>query len=142
MQVIPRRLHHRASLLLIRSFTASTSAQSTNSSYDVGIVGGGIVGAATARELLLRHPKLKVAIFEKESQLGIFFLSTSPVYFVLFYLFYFIFIMYIVYCSVVLVYIVLFCILFHFNFISFHFIFELNKILLIINLKYYKLIKK
>ncbi|KAL3229844.1 hypothetical protein MRX96_048532 [Rhipicephalus microplus] len=38
--------------------------------YDVVIVGGGIVGVATARELSLRHPKLKLAIVEKENKLA------------------------------------------------------------------------
>lgn len=32
---------------------------------DVGIVGGGIVGLATARELKLRHPGLRIVLFEK-----------------------------------------------------------------------------
>ncbi len=35
--------------------------------YDVAIVGGGIVGLATTRELLQRHPGLKVANVEKEA---------------------------------------------------------------------------
>lgn len=39
--------------------------------YDLLIVGGGIVGAATARELILRHPKWKVAIVEKEKKLAV-----------------------------------------------------------------------
>lgn len=34
--------------------------------YDIGVVGGGIVGLATTRELLLRHPNLRVANVEKE----------------------------------------------------------------------------
>lgn len=34
------------------------------------VVGGGIVGAASARELKLRHPELKMAILEKESVLA------------------------------------------------------------------------
>lgn len=38
--------------------------------YDVVIVGGGIVGAATAREMKLRHPGLKMAIVEKEHDLA------------------------------------------------------------------------
>ena len=41
-----------------------TSAPST---YDIAIVGGGIVGLATARELLARQPGLKLAVIEKES---------------------------------------------------------------------------
>jgi len=38
--------------------------------FDVVIVGGGIVGVASARELLCRHPTLKVAVVEKESVLA------------------------------------------------------------------------
>ncbi|MDE2483562.1 MAG: L-2-hydroxyglutarate oxidase [bacterium] len=38
--------------------------------YDTIIVGGGIVGLATARELLLRHPRLKLAVLEKEPELA------------------------------------------------------------------------
>ena len=34
--------------------------------YDIAIVGGGIVGLATGRELLSRHPHLKLAVLEKE----------------------------------------------------------------------------
>ena len=34
--------------------------------YDVAVVGGGIVGLATSRELLRRHPRLKLANVEKE----------------------------------------------------------------------------
>jgi L-2-hydroxyglutarate oxidase LhgO len=34
--------------------------------YDVAVVGGGIVGLATTRELLLRYPHLKIANVEKE----------------------------------------------------------------------------
>ncbi|BDE06715.1 hydroxyglutarate oxidase [Vulcanimicrobium alpinum] len=34
--------------------------------YDIAVVGGGIVGLATTRELLLRHPHLRVANVEKE----------------------------------------------------------------------------
>jgi L-2-hydroxyglutarate oxidase LhgO len=35
--------------------------------YDIAIVGGGIVGLATGRELLRRHPHLKLAVLEKEA---------------------------------------------------------------------------
>lgn len=38
--------------------------------YDLVIVGGGIVGCATAREMIMRHPNLKVAIVEKENALA------------------------------------------------------------------------
>ena len=37
------------------------------------VVGGGIVGLATARELIMRHPTLSFAVVEKEKELGILF---------------------------------------------------------------------
>lgn len=36
-------------------------------SYDIAIVGGGIVGLATARELLLRRPALRLIVVEKDA---------------------------------------------------------------------------
>lgn len=36
----------------------------------MAVVGGGIVGLATARELILRHPSLRLILLEKEQQLG------------------------------------------------------------------------
>ena len=38
--------------------------------YDIAIVGGGIVGLATGRELLGRHPHLRLAVLEKEDILS------------------------------------------------------------------------
>jgi L-2-hydroxyglutarate oxidase LhgO len=38
--------------------------------YDIAIVGGGIVGLATGRELLARHPYLKLIVLEKEDILA------------------------------------------------------------------------
>jgi (S)-2-hydroxyglutarate dehydrogenase len=38
--------------------------------YDVAIVGGGIVGLATAMEMLRRHPKFKLILVEKERDLA------------------------------------------------------------------------
>ena len=38
--------------------------------YDTIVIGGGIVGLAIARELLSRDPKQRIAIFEKEPELG------------------------------------------------------------------------
>lgn len=34
------------------------------------VVGGGIVGCATARQLKISNPELKIAILEKENRLG------------------------------------------------------------------------
>ena len=39
-------------------------------SYDVAVVGGGIVGCATARLLKIERPELRVALIEKEKALG------------------------------------------------------------------------
>jgi L-2-hydroxyglutarate oxidase LhgO len=38
--------------------------------YDIAVVGGGIVGLATARELLRRYPRLRLANIDKESVYG------------------------------------------------------------------------
>ena len=38
--------------------------------YDVAIVGGGIIGLATALRLTQRHPKSRVAVLEKENELA------------------------------------------------------------------------
>jgi len=47
-----------------------SSSGNEGSDYDVVIVGGGIVGMATARELIRRHPTLSFAVVEKEDRLG------------------------------------------------------------------------
>src|SRR3954463_12924468 len=39
-------------------------------SYDVVVVGAGIVGLAVARELLQRYPRLKLGVLDKEDQIG------------------------------------------------------------------------
>ncbi|XP_026866365.1 L-2-hydroxyglutarate dehydrogenase, mitochondrial isoform X1 [Electrophorus electricus] len=39
--------------------------------YDIAVVGGGIVGLATARELVLRHPNLTFIVLEKEKELAL-----------------------------------------------------------------------
>jgi len=38
--------------------------------YDIAIVGGGIIGLATGRELLHRHPHAALAVLEKEARVG------------------------------------------------------------------------
>ncbi|RXN05033.1 L-2-hydroxyglutarate mitochondrial [Labeo rohita] len=42
-----------------------------SNSFDVAIVGGGIVGLASARELILRHPNLTFTLLEKENELAL-----------------------------------------------------------------------
>lgn len=39
--------------------------------YDVAVIGGGIVGVSSARQILKRNPKLKICIVEKEAQLAV-----------------------------------------------------------------------
>jgi 2-hydroxyglutarate dehydrogenase len=41
------------------------------SKYDVAVVGAGILGLATARELLSRHPRKSVCVLERESEIGL-----------------------------------------------------------------------
>ncbi|NXW03633.1 L2HDH protein, partial [Fregetta grallaria] len=43
---------------------------SPRSTFDVAVVGAGIVGLASARELLRRHPSLAFAVLEKEKELA------------------------------------------------------------------------
>jgi len=38
--------------------------------YDLVVVGGGIVGLATAREVALRYPSMRIAVAEKEKELA------------------------------------------------------------------------
>lgn len=47
-----------------------SASTDSGADYDVVIVGGGIVGMATARELILRHPTLTFAVVDKENRLG------------------------------------------------------------------------
>ncbi|XP_034255805.1 L-2-hydroxyglutarate dehydrogenase, mitochondrial [Thrips palmi] len=46
------------------------TTDASGGSFDLVVVGGGIVGVASARELLCRHPTLKVAVVEKENRLA------------------------------------------------------------------------
>lgn len=54
----------------IKLFTSSNKrsySQCLKNSYDILVVGGGIVGFATARALLKRNKRLQVALVEKEN---------------------------------------------------------------------------
>jgi L-2-hydroxyglutarate oxidase LhgO len=44
----------------------------SDSNYDIAIVGGGIVGLATARKLIIDYPQFKFVLVEKENSLGLF----------------------------------------------------------------------
>ena len=57
-------------LQLLQAQSMSTNATETTATYDIVIVGGGIVGLATAQELINRHPALKFGLLEKESELA------------------------------------------------------------------------
>ncbi|KAH3844788.1 L-2-hydroxyglutarate dehydrogenase, mitochondrial-like isoform X1 [Dreissena polymorpha] len=67
-------LKHRAFKTCANTFGCQRLYSSTeddkSKEYDIVIVGGGIVGMATARELILRHPGLKFAVVEKEHKLA------------------------------------------------------------------------
>jgi 2-hydroxyglutarate dehydrogenase len=60
----------RSSKVIKRSFSASAILNNNVKNYDLTIVGGGIVGVASAREIINRHPHLKIAIVEKEHKLA------------------------------------------------------------------------
>ncbi|ODN00189.1 L-2-hydroxyglutarate dehydrogenase, mitochondrial, partial [Orchesella cincta] len=61
----------------IRSFSSKSASSDPGNSqrhgkcYDFTIIGGGIVGTATAMELAKKYPKLKMAVLEKEDQLAL-----------------------------------------------------------------------
>ncbi|KFD64086.1 hypothetical protein M514_07975 [Trichuris suis] len=52
----------------VRQATSSSKTDGFKDKFDIVVVGGGIVGCATAREVAERYPKLKVAVVEKEDQ--------------------------------------------------------------------------
>ncbi|XP_050981896.1 L-2-hydroxyglutarate dehydrogenase, mitochondrial [Labeo rohita] len=52
-------------------YATCRAAHLHNGSFDVAIVGGGIVGLASARELILRHPNLTFTLLEKENELAL-----------------------------------------------------------------------
>ena len=50
---------------------AEPAASDPSGECDLVVVGGGILGLAVARELLERHPGLRLALLEREEQLGL-----------------------------------------------------------------------
>jgi 2-hydroxyglutarate dehydrogenase len=60
------RSFQSSGLILRKSFSSASS-----SGFDLTVVGGGIVGVASAREILIRHPTLKIAIVEKEKKVAV-----------------------------------------------------------------------
>ena len=63
-------------MLVLFFFPVLYRSNSDEHQYDLVIVGGGIVGTATAQELITRHPQLRLAVLEKEAELGKF--TTVP----------------------------------------------------------------
>lgn len=55
--------------LFNRSFSASCFI-SKPTDVDTTIIGGGIIGLATARQLSMDYPKMKIAVFEKEIEIA------------------------------------------------------------------------
>lgn len=65
------RILNRAAFRAVCSRKLLKDIRRHHSTYDVAIVGGGIVGLATARELILRHPNLSFILVEKEKELSV-----------------------------------------------------------------------
>ena len=61
----------RVPQLLASSSRPSRSSSTNITDVDLAVVGGGIVGAASALEIKKRFPALEVVILEKEAKLGI-----------------------------------------------------------------------
>ncbi|XP_063822627.1 L-2-hydroxyglutarate dehydrogenase, mitochondrial [Ostrinia nubilalis] len=57
------RFFHKSSLISCSKWYSTGKEH-----YDIAVIGGGIVGAASARELLMRHPNHKIALLEKENR--------------------------------------------------------------------------
>lgn len=60
----------RSSLSKPKSLAPAKRALTLQQHFDVVVVGGGIVGVATAREIIRRFPQLTVAVLEKEGEVA------------------------------------------------------------------------
>jgi len=50
--------------------TSATAQHEAGGRYDLAVVGAGVVGLAVARELLRRHPRLKLVVVDREPRVG------------------------------------------------------------------------
>lgn len=69
MSMLSRRILPLSQGLLLRPLSVSSIRR--QSEVDICVVGGGIIGLATARELNKRHPDLKLTVVEKENELAL-----------------------------------------------------------------------
>lgn len=51
-------------------FSRSLRRFQSNNSFDIGVIGGGIVGCASAKHLKQQYPDLKICVLEKEDHLS------------------------------------------------------------------------
>ncbi|VDK82450.1 unnamed protein product [Litomosoides sigmodontis] len=56
--------------ILARGKNIVSNAGGSTSEFDIAVVGGGIVGCATARQLKIKNPQLKIVLLEKEDRLA------------------------------------------------------------------------
>ncbi|MFH4979656.1 hypothetical protein AB6A40_006365 [Gnathostoma spinigerum] len=56
--------------LAVRNLCRAPQAGSVQPQFDIVVVGGGIVGCATARQLQICNPEVKIAVVEKEDHLA------------------------------------------------------------------------
>lgn len=58
-------------LIVLDNFLMFSVFRDAIPSYDIAIIGTGIVGLATARELIMRYPNFKYIVVDKEDTIGI-----------------------------------------------------------------------
>ena len=60
----------KAALSRTQLSALASTRYNSNNTFDLTILGGGIVGCATAREMQIRYPKMKICVVEKEEILA------------------------------------------------------------------------